>query len=110
MRSLTATRESRPLIAQVTELRVVRAPGGAIITATGLADSQGYFNAQLVRRGVENGVLTFDFRVEAPATFEATGNTATRQITVATQMDRTSLAGISTIVVNGQAGSRRVSR
>jgi len=104
------TVEGRALIAQITDLRVDRTPGGAIIVATGLAESQGYFNAQLVRRSLENGVLTFDFRAEAPATFEAAGSTATRQITAATQLDRAALSGVTTIIVNSQSGSRRVSR
>lgn len=102
--------EGRALIAQITDLRVDQTPGGAIILATGLAESQGYFNAQLVRRSLENGVLTFDFRAEAPATFQATGSTASRQITAATQLDRAALFGVNTIIVNAQSGSRRVSR
>lgn len=107
---LTQVADARPLIAQITALRVERAPGGAIVVATGLAETQGFFNAQLVRRSLENGVLTFDFRAEAPTGFEAAGSEASRRITAATSLDRADLLGIRTVVVNGQNGSRRVSR
>ena len=43
-----ALSDPRPLIAQITELEVERAAGGAIVHATGLAPASGYFGAELV--------------------------------------------------------------
>lgn len=102
--------DTRPLIGQITDLQVDRTPGGAIITATGLADSQGFFNAQLIRRSLQDGVLTLEFRVEAPTTFQPTGTAASRQISVATRLSRAALTGVNRIVVVAQSGSRQVSR
>ncbi|PHQ80247.1 MAG: hypothetical protein COB65_11530, partial [Thalassobium sp.] len=63
--------EGRELVQSVTAMRIDRTPGGAIVHATGLAATQGYFNAQLVLAGIENGVMTLDFRAEVPAGFQA---------------------------------------
>ncbi len=102
--------EGRVLISQITGLQVDRTPSGAIVTARGLAPTQGYFNAQLVRIGRDNGTLIFDFRVEAPTGFEPVGSAASRQITSSVALSNGDLAGIRSILVNAQSGARRVSR
>lgn len=102
--------DARVLIAEVTALEVARTPGGAIIRATGIAASQGYFNAQLVPVSSENGVLTYDFRVEAPAGYEPLGSAASRQITVAEVLTLQELRGIRQIVVRGASNSRSSQR
>lgn len=107
---LTQIVETRPLVATVTALRVDRTPGGAIVVANGDVPTEGYFNAELVAAGVQNGVMTFAFRAEAPPGFEATGTPATRQITVATQLDNADLAGVRTIRVEGQTNAQTASR
>ena len=82
---------------------------GAILRATGIAASQGYFNAELVLVDITNGVLTYDFRVEAPTGYDAIGSAASHQITVATAIDSASLRGVRGVVVRGVNESKRLS-
>ena len=52
--------DPRPLINQITDLKLERVPGGAILRATGLPPTQGYFDGALLlmNRGQPvNGVL-----------------------------------------------------
>lgn len=104
------TIDQRQLIASVEALEIARTPSGAIVRATGLAATQGFFNAELVNRGVENGVLTFDFRVEAPRGFQDIGPTGTRRITAATALSTGDLAGIRSIRVQGAQNARTSNR
>ena len=83
---------------------------GAILRSTGIAASQGYFNAELVLVDINSGVLTYDFRVERPTDYEAIGSAASRQITLATAIDAASLRGVRGVVVRGANGSKRLSR
>lgn len=82
-RGVVVVTDARPRVASLTELRIERLPGGAIVRATGLAPTQGWFNAELVRVGAEDGVLTYEFRAEQPPGFAATGTIASRTITAA---------------------------
>ena len=102
--------DARVLIDTVQAIEVARTPDGAILRATGLAPTQGYFNAQLVLSGAENGVLTYDFRVEAPSRFEIQGTQASRSITVAEALSNNDLAGVRRIVVRGANNSMQSSR
>ena len=102
--------DNRPLISEITELRVDQIPTGALISATGIAATHGFFNAELIRNSLEDGVLTLDFRAEAPAGAQTSENTASRQITAALRIDTADLIGVRSITVNGASNSRRVSR
>lgn len=117
--SATATQEIRPLITgrsvaietrglvhSVTALSIEHTSSGAIIRATGVADTQDQFNAELVLESVENGVLTYGFRIEKVADFAALGSAASRQITVATLLTNAELAGVRSIRVVGASNSR----
>ncbi len=107
---LSVTVEGRELIQSVQSLRIERTPGGAIVHATGLAATQGYFNAQLVNRGIENGVLTLDFRAQGPSDFEPIGTERSRRISAAYVIDERTLAGIRTVRVQGASNARTSSR
>lgn len=102
--------DGREMIATLNSLQVDRAPAGAIIRATGLAPRQGYYNAQLVNAGVENGTLVLQFRAQAPAGFEPEGTPESREITAAYAIDTNSLAGIRRIRVEAASNARVVSR
>ncbi|MBT0956566.1 hypothetical protein IV417_04150 [Alphaproteobacteria bacterium KMM 3653] len=105
--------DPRPLIAQVTDMTIERVPGGALITATGLTPTQGYWNAELLSEDVDeiavNGVLTYSFRVVPPTGQQPVGNAATRSITVGHFVSDQKLSGVGSIVVRGIA-NQRVSR
>jgi hypothetical protein len=85
----------------VTGVEVARTGDGALVRATGLAPAPGYFNAQLARAGVDGGVLVLRFVAEAPAS-PASGN---RQITAATTVSASTLAGLSGVRVEGATGA-----
>ena len=65
--------DSRDLVAQVISAEIAQTPSGAILRATGVAPTQGYFNAELVLESIQNGTATYAFRVERPARFEIEG-------------------------------------
>lgn len=121
---LTASGEIRPLvpanrttrvvdgrgaIQSVTGLVIEKAPNGAIVRATGVASTQGQFNAQLVPVSNESGTLTLVFRIEGVAN-APTNSAFSRQVTVARVLTFTDLAGVRTIRVQSatnQMSSRR---
>jgi len=97
-----APEETRPLIAKVTDLQVEPFPGGAIITATGLPPTDGYWRAELVGQPLDyKGRLVFEFRVSPPTTPASPGTPYARQITVATTVTTNKLQGATSIVVQG---------
>ena len=102
--------DARVLIETLTSAYLEPSSDGAILRATGVAASQGYFNAELVLVDITSGVLTYDFRVERPTGYEAIGSAASRQITVATVIDAASLRRVRGVVVRGADGSKRLSR
>jgi hypothetical protein len=102
----SATYDLRQPVAQVTGMAIEPTVSGAILRATGVAPGQGWFNAQLVETGRADGVLTYDFRVEAPA---APGG-GQQVVTVARSLDAADLAGISVIRVQGQSNAREARR
>lgn len=97
-----APTDTRALMAQVTALKVEPYPGGAIVRATGLPPTQGYWQAELVAQPLDDqGRLVFEFRVFPPLTPVATGTPYTRQITVAAALSLIKLNGVKTVVVQG---------
>jgi hypothetical protein len=123
--SVTPTGELRPLvpanrttkvtdergpIAQVSALRIESTPDGAIMRATGIASTQGQFNAQLVEVSNSGGVLTFAFRLEAAPGVTAQNSSFSRQVTVAKALSFGDLAGVRTIRVQGANNQRSASR
>ena len=98
----TAPTDARALVAQVTALKIDPYPGGAIVRATGLPPTQGYWSAELVPRDVDDkGRLVYDFRIFAPTTPAAPGTPFSRRITVAANLSTIKLADVKTIVVQG---------
>jgi hypothetical protein len=101
--------DARPMIATVADMAVERIPGGAIVRATGIAATQGSFNAQLVTAGIENGTLILQFRVELPEGVHGIGTDASREVVVAQNFTDQDLAGSRSIRVVA-AQNARVSR
>ena len=102
----TAPTETRALVAQVLTLKVEPYPGGAIVRATGLPPSQGYWDAELVAEPVDDkGRLVFEFRIFPPTTPAAAGTPYSRQITVAAAVSNIKLQGVASIVVQGESNA-----
>lgn len=106
--SVTAEKvETRDLAAQVTDMQVLPYSAGALIRATGLMPTQGWWNAELVARPLdENGVLVYDFRVFPPVTETPVGTPQSREVTVATSISPQKLEGVREIVVQAATNAR----
>jgi hypothetical protein len=101
-----APEDPRALVAQVTTLKVEPYPGGAIVRATGLPPTQGYWSAELVAQPLdEQGRLVFEFRVFPPPEPVAAGTPFSRQITVAAAVSDIKLRDVGTIVVQGASNA-----
>ncbi|WP_128253842.1 hypothetical protein [Falsirhodobacter deserti] len=91
----SAVQDTRPLVAQVTALEVDRTASGAIVRATALPPTQGWFRPALVNPRMEDGTLTFDFVAEAPTAEQPVGTPATREI-------------IAAAALNGEQAAQRI--
>lgn len=97
--------DGRGLVQSVSSLFVERTPSGAIVRATGIVTGANPFNAQLVPVSLENGVYTFEFRVEAS---QAAGGR--QSITAARALTMADLAGVRTIRIQSATNQRSSKR
>lgn len=105
--------DPRPLVQEVTALEVARQPGGAIVTATGLPPTQGWYDAELIAEGngtVKDGVLTYRFVVNQPLELRRASTPQSREVTAAVFLSEIRLQSVSKIVVQGASNSRSTSR
>lgn len=102
--------DDRLLVAQVIDLVVVPNPNGAIVRATGLPPTQGFWEAELVARPLEDGVLVYDFRVFPPITPAAVSTPQSRQITAGAYISNARLRDIRQITVQGESNARTTRR
>lgn len=103
--------DPRQLVAEVTGLAVDRTPGGAIVRATGLPPTQGFWEAELVE--VETGdaeAAVFDFRVSPPTEAFPASTPRSREVTVATFLPNARLATLRRITVQGATSARTAGR
>ena len=102
----TTPTETRALVSQVLTLKVEPFPGGAIVRASGLPPTQGYWDAALVAQPVDDkGRLVFEFRIFPPITPTAPGTPYSRQVTVAASLSDIRLNGVTSIVVQGDSNA-----
>lgn len=101
-------------IATITELRVERVPGGAIIHARGVDSFANSYNAGLKPNNAEelpeDGVLVYSFRREVPENTLPGGAEATREITVGRFVTDQTLRGVRGIRVEAAQNARSVRR
>ncbi|MDY6858549.1 MAG: hypothetical protein SWN98_04340 [Pseudomonadota bacterium] len=105
--------DPRPLVAEISALRLDKAPGGVIIHATGLPPTQGYWQAALVATNdglPQNGELLLELRARPPLSQAATGTPASREISAARFLSDQSLEGVSTITVRAAQNARSARR
>lgn len=105
--------DGRLLVAEVTELEIARQPGGAIIRASGLPPTQGWWNTELVAEndGVPvDGVMTYRFVIAEPIGQTRVSTPQSRELTVARYLSDIKLADVTQIVVLGAQNSRSVRR
>lgn len=106
--------DPRPLVEEVTALRIDRTPEGAIITAVGLPPTQGFWDPELVRASggdaAQSGGLVFEFRIERPLGQQQAGTAPSREVTVGQFISNQSLEGVRSITVQGRTTQRTVRR
>jgi hypothetical protein len=99
--------DPRPLVDQVLTLSVEPIPGGAIVRARGLTPTQGWWEAELVPRPLdENGTLIYDFRILPPITRTDVNTPQSREVDVAIYISDFKLEAVREIVVQGSGNSR----
>jgi len=98
---------------QITELRIERLPGGAIIRVVGVADAIGYYDVRLqsdTDGKPVKGVLSYTLNAARPAELIQGGGAAARQITAARYVSDQDLEGVRTITVRGARNQRSTRR
>lgn len=106
-----AAADGRQLVPDVTDLVIERDPGGAIVRATGLPPTQGFWNAELVSVPTEEeGLALYEFRVFPPPTARRVSTPQSREITVAIYLSDIELQKIDRITVQGANGARSARR
>lgn len=102
--------DPRPLVTEVLDLRVEQTSSGAIVQATGLVPTLGYFGGDLVEVERGDGALVFEFRVEAPEDGGTPGTPRAREILAAQALSVGALEGVRSITVIAQTNRRSVNR
>ncbi|WP_284264190.1 hypothetical protein [Roseicyclus amphidinii] len=100
----------RGLVAEVTALSVEATSQGAIIRATGLPPTQGFWEAELVEVARGEGSITYEFRVFPPVTPARVSTAQSREVITGTQLSNRELAEIRRVTVIAAQNSRTVSR
>jgi len=103
--------DNRAPVRTVNSLRRDRLPGGVVITAVGVPEVQGHWDAELVpltEDGPVNGELVFEFRVARPALPTQPGTERSREIVTARFLSDIQLRGVNRVVVNGENNSRSI--
>ena len=99
--------ERRPLVPQITSLVIERTPGGAIVRATALPPSQGWFAPELVPAASDRGdVLSYAFRAVPPETPTRTSTVQSRELSAAVFLSEITLSQVRVIQVTGSQNSR----
>jgi hypothetical protein len=98
--------DPRPLVDQVLTLVIEPYSGGAIVRATGLPQTQGFYNGELVEESFEDGRLTYRFVLIPPPQPNRVSTQASREVTVAVSLSRLRLEEVREVVVRGQQNAR----
>ncbi len=100
---VTEAQDPRLLVQQVVSLSIDPMLGGAIIRATGLPPTQGFWEAELIEaETTEAGVKLYEFRVFPPIEATRSSTPRSREITVAVSLTNQELQDISRITVQGE--------
>ena len=105
--------DRRLVVQQVTALRIERTTAGAIVHATGLPPTLGYWDAELVAENngePENGVVSYVFKVATPRWATSPGTPYSRTIEAAVFIPNVKLGEIRAIRVVGAQNSRTARR
>ncbi|MCF6443167.1 hypothetical protein [Nereida sp. MMG025] len=103
--------DPRPLVQDVSQLTIERVAGGAIVRATGVPQSQAFYEAELVEvESDDPTTLTYEFRVIPPRAGAPVGSQASREIIVGQFATDQQLQNVRIIRVLGSNTARSVRR
>lgn len=105
--------DPRPLMDQVTQFAVERRPGGAVLRATGLPPTQGYWDGELLALNdgePVDGVLEYRFVAAPPATPSRVSTQRSREVVVGAWLSDQDLAGVREIRVTAARNARAARR
>jgi hypothetical protein len=103
--------DPRGLVATVLTLKVEETAGGAIVRATGLPPTQGFWDAELVAQPVdENGRLVLEFRIFPPIERKPVSTQQSREVVVAIFLSNIKLGQVTEIIVQGETNARSTRR
>ena len=98
--------DKRLLVAQVLTMHIEKTTDGAIVRASGLPPSQGWWKAALVKIDQDDPAkLVYAFRVFPPLAPTPAGTPYSREINVAIALSNQQLQGITTITVQGESNA-----
>lgn len=105
--------DRRALVPVVAEMEVIPTTGGALLRASGVTATQGWWDVEL--RPVNDarpldGALIYEFVVAAPRSQTARASEASRTVTAAVKIPTPRLQGVRRIVVRGAENARTVTR
>lgn len=107
--------ETRALVGTLTGLRLDRTPGGAIVTATGVTRTQGFWDVGLAREddeGLPETARVYTLRARPPLTADGTaapaaiGPASARTVSAGVFIGNTILGRLDRITVRGAQGSQ----
>ena len=103
--------DTRPLMAQVSQVRLDRTNGGYILTATGVGLQSGYHSVDLVpSTGSSAQELVFNLRALPPARSYPNQSATARSVSAAFFLSDSQLIGIRRIRVNAAQNAQTVRR
>lgn len=102
--------DPRPLVAEVTGLAIEPTTSGAILTATALTETTGYWEADLILVEQAEGVAVYEFRAAPPPSGAIAGAAPTRTLVAAVELGRGDLQGLRSITVIARTNRRTVER
>ncbi|MBN8633288.1 MAG: hypothetical protein J0L76_20830 [Rhodobacterales bacterium] len=103
--------DPRALVETVLTMAVEPIPGGAIVRARGLNPTQGWWDAELVAKDLDDkGVLVYEFRLSPPVDRTDVKTQASREIDVAIYISNVKLQNVREIVVQGATNARSARR
>ncbi|WP_439560979.1 hypothetical protein [Roseinatronobacter sp.] len=107
------TVDRRALVPVVTEVEVLRTPEGAVVHASGVTATQGWWDVELRPINDErpvDGALIYEFVLASPMSASGTGTEASRTVTAGVKLSNRRLEGVRRIVVRGAQNQREVRR
>ncbi len=106
--------DRRALVPVVTEMEVIPTTGGALLRASGVTATQGWWDVELrpINDGRPlDGALIYEFVVGSPRGGQGAVSTeASRTVTAAVKIETPHLQGVRRIIVRGAQNARTITR